>query len=245
MEDQSIESEALLLDRDSEDNADTANNDAGIENNDDVRSMRSTSTSVGSNISRRSLLTSPTLLILSVTLTLNAIWIQTTSGLFKAYGQTFIRDDHYMASVSSLAAAANCISRIVWGMLADRSSYQLTMCVACTIGACTMWLMPVMPVLASRAVYMFWIPLMFTSVAANYALVPYAVHRCFGASNFGIAYGFCRTNLAFSSVLTALSSQFLLPEVGFNVLFIIIGCVMGVSLLFTLIIKKTKHGARL
>lgn len=46
--------------------------------------------------------------------------------LFQAYGQQFIRDDFFMATVNSFAAVANCLSRVFWGVLVDRvSSFTL------------------------------------------------------------------------------------------------------------------------
>lgn len=71
-------------------------------------------------IPKSQLLSSPTLLMLSTTLLLNAVWVQTTSGLFKAYGQSFIHDDFFLATVNSFAAAANCVSRVLWGVFADK-----------------------------------------------------------------------------------------------------------------------------
>nr|CAD2168020.1 unnamed protein product [Meloidogyne enterolobii] len=72
-------------------------------------------------ISTKKVLTSDTFICLFLTLLLNGIWVQTTSGLFKAYGQTFIHDDFFLATVSSFAAATNCFSRIFWGAFADRA----------------------------------------------------------------------------------------------------------------------------
>lgn len=38
----------------------------------------------------------------------------------QVYGQTFIHDDFFLATINSFAAAANCLSRIFWGAFADR-----------------------------------------------------------------------------------------------------------------------------
>ena len=194
--------------------------------------------SAASSITRRALLRSSTLVVLSLTLMLNAIWIQTTSGLFKvcwlkhshfvaaanaplptfqAYGLQFVGDDHFLATVNSMAAAVNCASRVLWGQLADKvsssvarqfelsdeqqhvrtfqSSYQTTMTIACSFGAALMWMLPIVRLVASRYLYAVWIGLMFSCIGATYSLVPFAVHKCFGAKNFPIAYGVCRTCL--------------------------------------------------
>lgn len=43
----------------------------------------------------------------------------------QTYGQTFIRDDHFMAAVSSVSSVFNCLGRLVFGALADRFSFQV------------------------------------------------------------------------------------------------------------------------
>ncbi|KAI6242707.1 hypothetical protein M3Y99_00176500 [Aphelenchoides fujianensis] len=158
----------------------------------------------------------------------------------------FIADDHFLATVNSFAAAANCVSRVLWGMYADRTSYQLTMSIACSLGALSMWLLPFIKWVASPSLFFCWISLMFTCIGATYTLIPFAIHRAFGSANFGIAYGFVQICLAISGFITALASQFLLPLVGFDTFFLIAGTAMAVSLVLTLLIRRSSHyGAKL
>jgi uncharacterized membrane protein len=84
---------------------------------------------------------------------------------------------------------------------------------------------------------------MFTCIGATYTLIPYAVHKCFGPANFSIGYGCVQICLAISGFLTALDAQFILPIVGFDVLFLIVGGTTAISLVLTLMIRRTKHGA--
>jgi hypothetical protein len=112
--------EASLLALENEDAAESSDEPTD-EEPDDLNLRRPAAPNVV--IPKRQLLSSSTLLFLSLTLLLNAIWVQTTSGLFKAYGQSFIHDDFFLATVNSFAAAANCISRILWGVFADKVSY--------------------------------------------------------------------------------------------------------------------------
>jgi nitrate/nitrite transporter NarK len=95
------------------------------ESNSDNEAVQTRTETVEVVIPKRQLMTSPTLLMLSMTLLLNAVWVQTTSGLFKAYGQSFIKDDFFLATVNSFAAAANCVSRVLWGIFADRVSIKI------------------------------------------------------------------------------------------------------------------------
>lgn len=43
----------------------------------------------------------------------------------QAYGQSFIKDDHFLAIVGSLAAVCNGSGRIMWGHLADKYSFRV------------------------------------------------------------------------------------------------------------------------
>lgn len=109
--------EASLLALENEENAEGSDSQSD-EESDDLNLRRSEPINVV--IPKKQLLSSSTLLLLSSTLLLNAIWVQTTSGLFKAYGQSFIHDDFFLATTNSFAAAANCVSRILWGIFADK-----------------------------------------------------------------------------------------------------------------------------
>ncbi|CAB4039649.1 slc16a-5, partial, partial [Paramuricea clavata] len=40
--------------------------------------------------------------------------------LYKAYGETFIADDHFLALVGSISTAFISVGRMFWGMIADR-----------------------------------------------------------------------------------------------------------------------------
>lgn len=43
----------------------------------------------------------------------------------QAYGQTFIQDDVFLATVGAFAAVFNAGGRIAWGHLADRFSFKV------------------------------------------------------------------------------------------------------------------------
>lgn len=194
-------------------------------------------------ISTKKVLTSDTFICLFMTLLLNGIWVQTTSGLFKAYGQTFIHDDFFLATVSSFAAATNCLSRIFWGAFADRASYRLTMSIACSLGAALMWTLGLVELINSPILFFIWICAMFSCVGATYSLVPYATHRCFGCENFGVAYGCVQLSQFIAGIITALCSQFLLNIIGFHLMFTFVASTMIISLIFTAYLPYTFYGS--
>ncbi|KAI6243524.1 hypothetical protein M3Y99_00109800 [Aphelenchoides fujianensis] len=188
---------------------------------------------------KRVLFTSPVLLLLSVTLILNSIFVQITSGLFKAYGQTFIPNDHLLASVNSVAAGVNCVSRVLWGMLADRTSYRFAMSLVCAAGALLMCTLPLVRWSGSSLLFFCWIPLMFACIGGTFTVLPFGIHRALGGANFGVAYGFVDLLCVSASVITSLIGLFVLPRVGFDVLFVLTSGAMVVSLVITLLIHRS------
>ncbi|KAE9547167.1 hypothetical protein FO519_009622 [Halicephalobus sp. NKZ332] len=146
-------------------------------------------------ISIREAWNSSTFKLLFLTLYLNACWCQISSGLFKTYGMKFIKDDFFLATVASFAAATNCFSRILWGFFMDKTSYQVTMVIACTIGSALMWTLGIVRQWDEPNIYFLWICGMFSIIGATYTLIPSAVHKCFGGSNFGLTYGVVQLSL--------------------------------------------------
>lgn len=60
-----------------------------------------------------------TFLVLFLSLTCNAVWVQLTSGLYKAYGQQFIDSDFFLSLIGSISSIFNAGSRVFWGAIAD------------------------------------------------------------------------------------------------------------------------------
>uniref|UniRef100_A0A183BQN9 MFS domain-containing protein n=1 Tax=Globodera pallida TaxID=36090 RepID=A0A183BQN9_GLOPA len=191
--------------------------------------------------SKSAILCSDTFFLVFISLMLNCIWVQTISGFYKAYGQTFIDDDFLLATINSFASVFNTISPICWGVIADKFSYQLSMSIACTFGAVLMWTLGLVKLSGLAALYFVWICAMFCCVGAT-SLFPYAAHRCFGSDHFGFSYGCLQMAMFAAGVLNALGSQFLLSIIGLQIHFTIIGFTMFISLLLTIFMSRTQFG---
>ena len=48
-----------------------------------------------------------------------------TMDLYKAFGQTFITDDLFLAMIGTVAAIFNSSGRILWGLSVDRFSFKV------------------------------------------------------------------------------------------------------------------------
>ncbi|KAL6735129.1 hypothetical protein Aduo_005601 [Ancylostoma duodenale] len=184
-------------------------------------------------------LKSATFLLLFVSLTCNALWVQLISGLYKAYGQQFIHSDLFLSLVGSLASVFNACSRVIWGIVADSTSFQFSMSIVCTLGATLVWLLPAVRMLNDQLAFLAVVCAIFTCIGGTYSLFPYITHKCFGSTNFGVLYGLLQCALSVAGVAAAALSQFVLPLMGFDVLFLIMGSFMAVSLLLTSFIHCT------
>merc|ERR1712179_217029 len=52
---------------------------------------------------------------------------QVVAAMYKAFGQTFIFDDQFLALVGSAASVFNCSGRLVYGLIMDKTSYRIGM----------------------------------------------------------------------------------------------------------------------
>ncbi|VDM58015.1 unnamed protein product [Angiostrongylus costaricensis] len=199
----------------------------------DILSIESTEKSTATQLK------STTFWILFISLTCNSLWVQLVSGLYKAYGQQYIHNDLFLSFVGSLASVFNACSRVIWGAIADQTSYQFSMTIVCTMGASLIWLLPAVRETNNQMVFLVTICAMFTCIGGTYSLFPYITNKHFGSSNFGVIYGFIQCSLPVAGVLAALLSQFALPLFGYDMLFMIMGCFMACSLLLTFILHYT------
>jgi len=65
---------------------------------------------------------------LSVVLMSNGI-----SAFYKAFGQTFIRDDRFLSLVGSINSVFNCTGRVFYGFIMDKTAYKVSMTIEATL----------------------------------------------------------------------------------------------------------------
>ena len=49
------------------------------------------------------------------------------SAYYKAFGQTFIRDDQFLSMVGAITSVFNCSGRVLYGLVMDRWAYKVSM----------------------------------------------------------------------------------------------------------------------
>lgn len=103
-----------------------------------------------------------------------------------------------MAVAFSVGTVANAVSRICWGILADKFSFQFALTIASSSATVLLVTMPYIK-FGGKIFYFFWLILMFICIAANQSLFIIAAVKSFGPKHKAVNYGFL--------ILSTVSSQ--------------------------------------
>ena len=172
--------------------------------------------------------------LLWLTFLLNTQAVGYINSMYKAFGQTFIRDDHFLAVVGAFAAIFNSGGRVLWGYLCDVFSYKLCMMMVTsliTLLFSTLYFTEY----GQRATFAVWVWAIFFSFCGNFVLLPTATAQCFGTRNSSKNYGLVMTGSAVGGLLTAVLTQLLSPVFGFLGMFITIAVLSSASAVLTLL----------
>ncbi|XP_033118248.1 uncharacterized MFS-type transporter YhjX-like [Anneissia japonica] len=166
------------------------------------------------------------------------------STLWKAFGQTFISDDHFLTYVGSFSAICNALGRIFWGQLADTFSYKTAMVVNClsmmtflmTLNLCS-------KVEGNKAMFFIWVCFLFFILSGNFALLPTATSRAFGSRYVGTNYGLVFTSQVITGPLGTILSSTLSDTLGWFGMFTLISGFSFIGLVLALAFNvKTPDG---
>ena len=167
------------------------------------------------------------------TFVLNTQAVGYINTMYKAFGQEFIKDDHFLAVVGAFAAVFNSFGRVFWGHLCDAFSYKMCMMIV-TVAISFLFSTLYLTEYGSRATFAIWIWAIFFAFCGNFVLLPTAAAQCFGTANSSKNYGLIMTGNAAAAPILAILTQGLSPVLGFLGMFIIIACVSGVSAVLTM-----------
>lgn len=195
---------------------------------------------VVSSVHPRQVLQKPNFYLLWFMFLSNGIVVIFTSTLYKIFGLEFIKDDHYLAAVGSVAAIFNCAGRIVWGLLADLVSYKF--CLVILSAAMTILMLTFYStILGGKIMYFVWVCVIFFCVGGNFSLFPTAIGRAFGLRYAPINYGLLFTSQIVAGSLGALLSTLLRSLIGFDGLMFLVSGFSGLGLILALVYKPKRY----
>jgi len=182
--------------------------------------------------------------ILWLTFFLNTQAVGYINSMYKAFGQTFIDDDHFLAFTGAFAALFNSSGRVLWGYLSDVFGYKLCMLLV-TICISLLYSTLYFTELGAKFLFALWIWMIFFSFCGNFVLLPTASAVCFGTKYSSKNYGLVMTGSAVAAPLIAMLTQGLSPVIGFLGMFIIIACFSAASAILTLFFPSSPSPRKL
>ncbi|XP_005101411.3 uncharacterized protein LOC101864157 [Aplysia californica] len=110
------------------------------------------------------------------------------STFFKSFGQSLIKDDHFLSSIGTFMAAGLFVSRMIWGFVIDNTDLKSSLVSYYSILSLsgTFWIFT--PHIGK------WVFLMWTTLLASFAggfhtVIYVSVYASFGGTNFTTIYG--------------------------------------------------------
>ncbi|KAL3984890.1 Major Facilitator Superfamily protein [Acanthocheilonema viteae] len=161
--------------------------------------------------------------------------------LYKAFGETFIDDDMFIAYAFSIASICNALARIGWGILADRTSFQVSLSTATFLVTLLLLTMPLTP-FRGKWIYFIWMNLMFICLAATHTLFITASVKCFGFDHKSANYGCLILSTTLSAVFLAVGCEYVLAVVGYTFSFIITAVLAFIAFLLAITMQRTARG---
>jgi hypothetical protein len=143
--------------------------------------------------------------------------VQFINTMYKAFGQEFIHDDHFLAFVGSIASLFNAGGRIIWGQLLDKSSFRTCFISLCALLSGLMLTFIMTQSFNSKALYFVWVLSIFFTFSGLFVIFPTATAHVFGKSHAGTIYGMLFTAPVIKFLLISLQSKL---KLSFNTLFI-------------------------
>ena len=158
------------------------------------------------NVPPSKVVRTPEFWILWFTFLLNTQAVGYINTMYKAFGQQFIDDDHFLAVVGAFAAVFNSFGRVVWGHFCDVSGYKMCMLIV-TTSISFLYSTLYFSEYGQRATFAIWIWAIFFAFCGNFVLLPTATAQCFGTANSSKNYGLVMTGSAAAAPILAILTQ--------------------------------------
>uniref|UniRef100_A0A0K2SYD6 Oxalate:formate antiporterlike [Strongylocentrotus purpuratus] n=1 Tax=Lepeophtheirus salmonis TaxID=72036 RepID=A0A0K2SYD6_LEPSM len=181
------------------------------------------------NLSPNQVIRSIEFWILWTTFLLNSQSIGYINSMYKAFGQTFIKDDHFLAIVGAFAAIFNSGGRIFWGHLCDIFGYRICIMVVSSLLSILYGTFYAISLTKSKALFASWVWAIFFCFCGNFVLMPTATAQCFGTKFLSKNYGLVMSGMALGALVLAAVTQVLQPFIGFLGMFLLMSAVCTLS----------------
>ncbi|KAK7091591.1 uncharacterized MFS-type transporter YhjX-like [Littorina saxatilis] len=144
------------------------------------------------------------------------------AAMYKSYGQSFIKDDQFIAIVGSCAAVCNALGGIVWGYVADRFGFDIAAKLLYTMFASASFTF-IGSQYGLKPYFFIWVCLILFAISGKFAIMPPVIARMYGNKYMSINYGLLYTSQILTSAASAFMGQLLKDYLHYSGLFFLIG----------------------
>lgn len=136
--------------------------------------------------------------------------IQYCSAYWKAFGQTFISNDLFLAGIGSVGALFNAFSRVMWGYLGDKISFKPVM-MACQGLFIVLYGTMYYSKEGGQYAYAAVICMLFLCIGGSFSLYPTVISKLYGSSYGAANYGTLCTSSIAGAVFSSLMLSHFVP----------------------------------
>ena len=148
--------------------------------------------------------------------------------LYKVFGQNVIDNDYFLTAAGSVGAMFNLLGRILWGALADKTSYKLALLLQSTTMCFLLYTFYGVSIL-SPALYFIWLCGIFFCVGGIFSLLPTATATAFGPDYMGVNYPIIYSSAIISAVIGAFTVGWFEHIFGWKWFFVVSGGIATVA----------------
>ena len=162
------------------------------------------------------------------------------SSLYKSFGlEKVTSDDHVLSIVGGVSAIFNLLGRLVWGGVADVTTYKVAFVLQGALMTCL--LLTLYSTVTRSAAFFVWMCGIYFCVGGYFSLFPVATARLFGQDNVSVNYGILFTSQIFGGLLAGLISQFLVDHIFWYGMFFFIAALSGVEFVLALLYRHKRY----
>lgn len=145
--------------------------------------------------------------IIGLMMMLVAPGVTFVNSLGKRYGQSYLNDDRFLATVVALSSVTNALGRLSWGFMMDKLPFSRCHTIKVALFTTLIALFPFGFILSSKILYSIWMLGLSFGFSGTFVLFPVFIEQVFGSRYHGSIYGILYIFLAISAILTSLIIQ--------------------------------------
>ncbi|ESP04964.1 hypothetical protein LOTGIDRAFT_156211 [Lottia gigantea] len=160
-----------------------------------------------------------------------------TYTIYKTFGQTFIHDDHYLATVSSVSSIFNVCGRIAVGLVADKIGLEKTLVMATALFSiflstllCTEFV--------GREMFFAWVCLIYLAFPGIFVVMSALTMKVYGPKYYIIIFRLQFSESIIAAATSSVLATELKPVIGWHGLFYIASVCTVFAFFFSLVLDK-------